>query len=488
MNCNLSEMPGEECGICGVFGHTEASKLCHLGLYALQHRGQESAGIASFDGERLAVHRGMGLVADVFQREYLDALTGEIAIGHVRYSTTGASLPTNCQPLVAFTRQGKLALAHNGNLINSVELRSELEQQGAIFQTGMDSEIIIHLIARSQAPTFTDALVESLNRIEGAYSIVIGRQDGIMAVRDPHGFRPLCIGQADGAYLIASESCAFSVVDGAYIRDVEPGEMVIIDKDGIHSFFSLPEQKPAFCIFEYIYYSRPDSIIDGSCVYEKRLELGKQLAREQPAVADVVIAVPDSSNVAALGYSMGSGIPLALGLIRNHYVGRTFIEPDQRIRNFGARLKYTPVAGTLKGKRVVVVDDSIVRGTTSGKIVAMVREAGALEIHFRASSPPWKNPCYYGIDTPTRAELIGGNLNVEEIRRHIGADTLGYLSIEGLKKVFGNKDKYCMACFDNVYPAGKPGKSYTKEALEHRAHHLVGEKKDSKRWFIKKTI
>lgn len=461
------EMPHEECGIAAVLGDAEAAKVAYLGLYSLQHRGQEAAGIAAFDGPNLAIHRGQGLVADVFNRDNLAVLPGDVALGHVRYSTTGGNTETNVQPLIAHTKYGSCALAHNGNLINSRRLRSELEADGAIFQTTMDTEIILHLIARSQASHFYAALIDSLTEIQGAYSIVAVREGELIALRDPRGIRPLCLGRKDGAWLVASESCAFSVVGGEYIRDIEPGEFLTINAAGVKSDFPLQPKSEAFCIFEYIYYSRPDSIIDGLGVYDKRLDLGKQLAREHPIDADVVVPVPDSSNVAALGYARETKIPYAMGLIRSHYVGRTFIEPDQRIRHFGAKLKYTPVPSVLRGKRVIVVDDSIVRGTTGGKIVAMLREAGAREVHVRISSPPFVNPCYYGIDTPSRKELMAANLTLDEMCAEMGADSLGYLSIEGLRGVFGGRDKFCMACFTNEYPEGEPlGEDFDKLGLE----------------------
>ncbi|GAB4321490.1 MAG: amidophosphoribosyltransferase [Candidatus Sumerlaeia bacterium] len=471
----IPEMPREECGIAAVLGDPEAAKVAYLGLYSLQHRGQEAAGIAAFDGPNLAIHRGQGLVADVFNRENLNGLSGRIALGHVRYSTTGGNSEANIQPLVAHTRFGPCALAHNGNLINSNRLRAELECEGAIFQTTMDTEIILHLLARSQAGNFFAALVDSLTEVQGAYSIVAVREGELIALRDPRGIRPLCLGRKGGAWLVASESCAFSVVGGEYVRDVEPGEFVTLTERGLRSDFPIRPRREAFCIFEFIYYSRPDSVIGGEGVYDKRLEMGRQLAREHPVEADVVVPVPDSSNVAALGFSRESGVPFAMGLIRSHYVGRTFIEPDQRIRHFGAKLKYTPVASVLRDRRVVVVDDSIVRGTTGGKIVAMLREAGAREVHVRISSPPFRNPCFYGIDTPSRVELMAANHSLEEIRRLMGADSLGYLSIEGLRRVFGGRDRFCMACFTNEYPEGVPiGEEFSKHAHEGRVTVSTG--------------
>lgn len=459
-------VPREECGVFGVYGKEQASVHTYLGLYAVQHRGQESAGIvSSIDGSEMFIHKDRGLVADVFDEEILRNLKGNFAIGHVRYSTTGSNLVKNAQPLFARYKDGSLAIAHNGNLTNARQLRTELEQNGAIFQTTTDSEILIHLIAQSTAPTFIDALVASLTRIEGAYSLLIMKDDVIVAVRDPRGFRPLSIGRFGDAFVVASESCAFDIIDAQLIRDVEPGEIVVFSKDGMESLHPFPDVQKSYCVFEYIYYTRPDSVLNGKSVHDIRLKLGAQLADEHPIDADMVIPVPDSSTVAAIGYSQRSGIPFALGLIRNHYIGRTFIEPQQHIRDFGAKIKYNPVRNALRGKRLLVVDDSIVRGTTCAKIVKMLRKAGAKEVHFRVSAPPWKHPCYYGIDTPTVAELIGANHSVEEIGKIIDADTIGYLSVEGLRKVVENHTDYCYACFDGVYPGGKP-EGVFKEILE----------------------
>jgi len=448
----LSEMPNEECGVFGIFGWPEAAKHTYLGLYALQHRGQESAGIVASDGERLRWHRDMGRVAEVFTEDALDRLEGEIAIGHVRYSTTGSSTKANAQPIVVNYARGQLAVAHNGDLVNTMEIRDELEKQGAIFSSTSDSEVLVHLVSRSRQKLFEDALVESLGVIRGAYSFVLLTQTQMIAVRDPQGFRPLALGKLDNAYVVASETCAFDISGAEYIRDVEPGEMVVIDRQGLRSR-RFAEAKPAYCIFEYVYYSRPDSLVFGHNVHEIRLRLGAELAREHAVEADLVMPVPDSSNSAALGYSRESGIPFEFGFIRSHYIGRTFIEPSQQIRDFGAKLKYNPVRSVLEGKRVVVVDDSIVRGTTSRKIIKMIRQAGAREVHLRISCPPWKHPCFYGIDTPTKSELIGATHTVEEIQKYLRVDSLGYLSEEGLLEAMPEgSGPYCMACFTGRYP------------------------------------
>jgi amidophosphoribosyltransferase len=459
------ELPREACGLMGVFNHSEAATLSYLGLYALQHRGQESAGIVSCNGERLYSHKRLGLVSDVFNKENLSELKGNFAIGHVRYSTTGSSTAANAQPIVVNYKGGSLAVAHNGNFTNAEALKRELESRGAIFQTTTDSEILVHLIAQATSMDFHESLISSLVRLKGAYSLLMIHEDKLIALRDPRGFRPLCLGKLDGAHVVASESCALDIIDAEYVREIQPGEILTFSAEGITSEKPFADMPPSFCVFEYIYYSRPDSLIGGQNVYEFRHRLGEMLAEVQPADADVVIAVPDSSNPAALGYSKRSGIPFDFGLIRSHYVGRTFIEPDQAIRDFGARLKYNPVRSVLANKRIVVVDDSIVRGTTSGKIVKMIRTAGAREVHFRVSAPPWLNPCYYGIDTPREAELIANVNSVEAIRRHIGADSLGYMSLEGLKRVVPRNMSYCFACFEGVYPGGKPT-SCQKESLE----------------------
>lgn len=444
-----------ECGIFGVFGQQEAARITYLGLYSLQHRGQESAGIVSCNEGRLHAHRDMGMVYDVFEKETLDKLVGDRAIGHVRYSTSGSSLLKNAQPIVVDYARGPLAVAHNGNLVNARVLRSDLEGRGSIFQSTSDSEVIVHLIARSRRKKLQTALIEALKQVKGAYSLLLMDTENLIAVRDPHGFRPLCLGKLKGSFLIASESCAFDIVDATYIRDIEPGEMVLINRSGIHSY-SVGQANPertGLCIFELIYFARPDSIIFGRDCERVRHNLGAALYREAPVDADLVLPVPDSSNAAALGYSHESRIPFEMGLIRNHYIGRTFIEPSQTIRDFGAKIKYNPLKTALKGKRVVVVDDSIVRGTTSRKIVKMIRNAGAKEIHMRISSPPITHPCYYGIDTPTRKELIASTHIIEEIRKYLRVDSLHYLSAEGLVKAAGGRpEEFCLACFTGEYP------------------------------------
>jgi amidophosphoribosyltransferase len=449
----------EECGVFGVFNHPEASNLTYLGLYALQHRGQEGAGICSSDGKQLLIEKSMGLVADIFTEKRLKRLPGYLAIGHNRYSTAGSSVLKNVQPIVANFALGSLALAHNGNLVNAAELRGELENEGAIFQSTSDSEVIVHLIAHAKGDDPYERIIQALNRVSGAYSLLILREKELIAVRDPYGVRPLCLGQVDGAYVVASETCALDLINAAYIRDVEPGEMLVINENGMKSVRVFANGKRAHCIFEFIYFSRPDSYIFGyRNVNEVRKEFGRQLARELPVDADIVIPVPDSGVPAAIGFSEQSGIHFDFGLIRNHYVGRTFIEPKQSIRHFGVKIKLNPVKKLLEGKRVVVVDDSIVRGTTSKKIVKMIREVGgAKEVHMRISSPPTVAPCFYGIDTPTRQELIAFTHMIEETRRYITADTLAYLSMEGLKRIVPDSGDYCSACFDNEYPIGFPG-------------------------------
>ena len=442
----------DECGIFGVSDSEDAANLAYLGLYALQHRGQESAGIASLDGGEIHVEREMGYVADVFDEARLSRLPGRTAIGHVRYSTAGASLLANAQPIVFATGRGPLGLAHNGNLVNAREIRTSLEAKGALFTTTSDSEVILHLIARSSAPTLSGAIADALLEVRGAYSLVILSREGIFAARDPNGIRPLSLGVREGSPVVASETCAFDLIGARYERDVEPGEVVHLSREGFTSHrFAFPISTP--CVFEHVYFARPDSTVFGRSVAASRQGFGRRLAREHPAQADVVVPVPDSGMYAALGFAEESGIPFALGLVRNHYVGRTFIEPKQAIRHFGVKVKLNPVREVVEGKRVVLVDDSIVRGTTSRKIVKMIREAGAREVHVRISSPPTMNTCHYGIDTPTRGELIAANQSVEEIRRFIDADTLGYLSVEGMLDAFGRPQQAtCTACFTGIYP------------------------------------
>jgi amidophosphoribosyltransferase len=453
----------EECGIFGIFGHPEASSLTYLGLYALQHRGQESAGIVSSDGGHLLCEKGVGYVADIFSRERLSQLPGFAAIGHTRYSTAGGSGILNAQPIVVNCSKGPLALCHNGNLSNVEELRSRLEHDGAIFQTTSDTEVIVHLMARSSETTLQGSLLDALRQVEGAYSLLIMTPERLYAVRDPHGFRPLCLGKLGEATVLASETCGFDLIDATYERDVAPGEIVTIDQAGTHSIPWKMGYPRSYCIFEHVYFSRPDSLVFGRSVQRSRELLGRQLAREAPADADIIVPVPDSGVAAAIGFSHGSGLPFQFGLIRNHYVGRTFIEPKQAIRLFGVKIKLNPVREILEGKRVVLIDDSIVRGTTSQKIVRMVRSAGAREVHVRISCPPTISPCFYGIDTPTLKELIAANRSVDEIRDFIGADSLAYLSLEGLKKcVEDDAPHYCTACFTGHYPTQLPESTLRK--------------------------
>ncbi|TDI31074.1 MAG: amidophosphoribosyltransferase [Acidobacteria bacterium] len=442
----------DECGVFGIFDHGEAANMAYLGLHALQHRGQESAGIVAANTRGMTQERDMGLVADIFTEDRLARLKGRHAIGHTRYSTAGSSQLINAQPFLIDCHRGKMAVAHNGNLLNAAALRLELERQGSIFSTSSDSEVILHLVARSSARTLEGALVDALSRVEGAYSLVFLMRDRLIAVRDPHGFRPLSLGKLDGAMVVASETCAFDLIGARFVRDVAPGEFLIIDSSGLRSEQPFPPQPTRQCIFEHVYFSRPDSMVFGRSVNQVRRKMGVALAREHPVPADIVVPVPDSGLVAALGFAGESGIPFEFGLVRNHYVGRTFIEPKQEIRHFGVKLKLNAVAALIKGKRVILVDDSIVRGTTSRKIVTMVRDLGAREVHMRISSPPTTGPCYYGVDTPRRDDLIASAHSVEEIRAFIRADSLGYLSLEGLRKAVDDGDTFCAACFDDNYP------------------------------------
>jgi amidophosphoribosyltransferase len=445
---------GEKCGIVGIYGHPEAAKLTYLGLYALQHRGQESSGIVSSDGKTLHAEVGMGLVADVFNERRLARLPGFMAIGHNRYSTTGSSLLRNAQPMVISYAGGSLALAHNGNLVNAVEIRRTLEQQGAIFRSTTDSEVIVHLIARSPETRFADQVVDALLKVRGAYSLLLMTEQEMIGVRDSFGFRPLVLGRLeDETFILASETCALDLIGAEYIREVAPGEMVVVRDRGVEFFRPFPHTRHAFCIFELIYFARPDSIVFEKNVYPIRKALGRQLAREAHVEADVVIPVPDSGVPAALGYAEEAGILFEMGLIRNHYVGRTFIEPQQSIRHFGVKIKLNPVKQFFEGKRVVVVDDSIVRGTTGQKIVLMLKQAGAKEVHVRISSPPTISPCFYGIDTPSKRDLIAANQSLEEIRAFLGADSLAYLSLQGLLKAVATEGQpFCTACFTGDYP------------------------------------
>ncbi len=450
--------PHEECGIFGIYGHPEASNLTYLGLYALQHRGQEGAGICSSDGKQIYYEKALGLVADIFTEKRLKKLPGHIAIGHNRYSTAGGSFLKNVQPIVATFSLGTIALAHNGNLVNAYELRKQLERDGAIFQSTSDSEVIIHLIAHSRDGSLHERIISATQKISGAFSLLLMTEKELIAIRDPYGVRPLSLGIFDGAYVVASETCAFDLIGARYVRDIEPGEMLVINEEGLSSSKILYAPRRSFCIFEFIYFSRPDSrIFGGQGVDSVRKALGRQLAKESFTEADVVIPVPDSGVPAALGFAEASGIPFNFGLVRNHYVGRTFIEPKQSIRHFGVKIKLNPIRDVLEGRRVIVVDDSIVRGTTSKKIVKMLFEGGgAKEVHLKISSPPTIGPCFYGIDTPTRQELIASTHLVEEIKKYITATSLQYLSLEGLLSTVKNPQDFCTACFDCKYPIEFP--------------------------------
>ena len=443
----------DECGVFGIYGHAEAARLAYLGLYQLQHRGQESCGIVSSDGEQLRSERAMGLVSEVFDEETLNRLPGHAAIGHTRYSTAGEVSIREAQPFLVACQHGQVAVCHNGNLPFATEERKELERAGAIFNSTSDTEVVLHRIARSDAASVRDAVAEVLRETEGAYSMLFLTPRSLIAVRDPRGFRPLALGRLGDAWVVASETCAFDLIDAEYVRDVEPGEMVEINAEGLRSSFPLPERPRSFCVFEHVYFSRPDSLIFGRSVNQSRHKMGRQLAVEQPADADLVVPVPDSGVAAAIGYAAESGINFRFGLVRNHYVGRTFIEPKQSIRSFGVRLKLNPVRDLLKGRRVVLIDDSIVRGTTSKKIVRLVREAGAREVHVRISCPPTVSPCYYGVDTPNKEELIAARMSVEEVRDFIEADSLGYLSMEGMLEACGLPfETSCVACWSGRYP------------------------------------
>jgi len=456
----------EECAVFGVYGNAESANLTYLGLYALQHRGQESSGIVTSDGASHHVELGMGLVADIFTPEKISGLHGHIAIGHNRYSTTGESHVKNAQPLAIEFSMGSLAVAHNGNLVNSTEIRTSLEEEGSIFRSSMDTEVIVHLIARSEESSFSARVIDALLQVEGAYSLLVMTETEIAAIRDPHGFRPLAMGDLNGAVVFASETCAFDLIGAKYVRDVEPGEMVVVGESGTKSFFPFKKQPRAHCVFEYIYFARPDSLVFGQSVHKIRKLMGRELAKELPVKADVVIAVPDSGVPAAMGYAEESGIPFDTGMIRNHYVGRTFIEPSQSIRHFGVKIKLNPIRHLIEGKSVVVVDDSIVRGTTCRKIIGMVRSAGAREVHMRVGSPPTMRSCYYGIDTPTKAELIAANSSVEEIRTFLRCDTLAYLGTERMMSLFGErKHDYCTACFGGKYPLRPAGMEILQSEL-----------------------
>ena len=456
----------EKCGVFGIYGHKEASTITYHGLFALQHRGQESSGIVSTDGKLLYKHLGMGLVADIFsESKVLDELKGDIAIGHNRYSTTGASKIANIQPLVFNLFDYQIAISHNGNLVNTASLRKKLMEEGTIFQTTTDTELIIHLIAKSKSKKLEEKIREALNIVSGAYSMVLMTEKQLIAVRDSYGFRPLCMGKLGDCYVFASESCAFDLIEAEYIRDVNPGEIIVIDEDGLHSYKG--KCNPKYCIFEYVYFSRPDSRVFGEFVDKTRRQLGKNLADEADVDADIVISVPDSSNTTALGYASRSGIKFEIGLIRNHYIGRTFINPRQSQRDFGVKIKFNTVGGVLKDKKVIVVDDSIVRGTTLKKLTRLIRDAGAKEIHVRISSPPIKHPCYYGLDFPSTDELIAGKMSVDEIKEYLGVDSIHFLSTKSMLSAT-NKDpsEFCSACFTGDYPI-KVNEKQDKEIFEN---------------------
>ncbi len=459
--------PKHECGVCGVFGHEDSAKFTYFGLYALQHRGQESSGIVTSNGKNVYVHKDMGLVPEVFSESTLQKLQGHISIGHVRYSTTGASNIINTQPLMVTHKGTTLAVAHNGNLVNSIELRQNLEEQGSIFQTTMDSEVVLHLMARTAHLGLEKALWESFSSLKGAYSILLMTQDTLVAVRDPNGFRPLCLGKlSNGGWVVASETCALDLIEAQYERDIKPGEVLIIKENEMLSVFPWPKQNTSFCIFEQVYFARPDSDIFGINVYKTRKRMGEILARECPIEGDFVMPFPDSGNYAAIGYSQASGIPLEMGVIRNHYVGRTFIQPTQSMRDFNVRVKLNPVRSFLKGKRVIIIEDSIIRGTTGKSRVKSLRDAGAKEVHMLVSCPPTRHACYYGIDFPSSSQLIASEKSVEKIAQHLGLDSLYYLSQEGLIESTGmTKKDFCLACYNGDYPI-PPDTSFHKDALD----------------------
>ena len=448
----------DECGVFGVCENPEAANLTYLGLYAQQHRGQESAGIVCTDGHTFNSHRGMGLVADIFKKSEIAQLAGRSSIGHVRYSTSGESGLRNCQPFSFEYAHGGIAMCHNGNIVNAPQLRKELEKEGSIFQSTSDTEVLIHLVAKSKAAITRERLAEAINQLQGGFSLLVLTESSLFGVRDKNGIRPLVLGKLDGSYVLASETCAFDLIGATYVRDIEPGEMVLIDKHGIQSMHPFENATSKFCVFEYVYFARPDSNLEGINVYQARYQIGVELAKESPAEADIVIPVPDSGVPPAMGYAEASGIPFQMGLIRNHYVGRTFIEPQQSIRNFGVKLKLNPNRRLIEGKRVVLVDDSIVRGTTSRKIVEMVRAAGAAEVHMRISSPPTKHSCFYGIDTPNEDELLANKMDLEEMCKAINADSLAFVTFDGMYRAVGKpRDVHCDACFSGDYPVAIDG-------------------------------
>lgn len=467
----MQEYPKHYCGVFGIYGHPNAAELTYYGLYALQHRGQESAGIVASDGKQFRTHRGMGLVSQIFGGNILHNLVGTLAIGHTRYSTTGSSHLRNAQPLTVDCAKGQIAIAHNGNLTNANELREELESRGSIFQTTVDSEIILHLMAQPTLDGHENNLIQTVHRIEGAYSLVIMTEQELIGIRDPHGFRPLCIGKVGDAWVLASETCALDLIHAKFVRDVEPGEIVIINKSGLKSIQAFPvHERRAFCVFEYVYFARPDSTISNQNVYKVRVNMGRELARENPVNADIVIPVPDSGNCAALGYSLESGIPYEMAFIRNHYVGRSFLQPSQLIRDFNVRVKLNLIPELVKGKRVIIVDDSIVRGTTCKARVNNLKEAGAKEVHVMVSCPPHMHPCVYGIDFPDRNKLMAANYSIDEIRKYLNADSLHYLSLDGMVKATGlQKESFCLACYNGDYPVAYDP-LVDKHIIERRRH------------------
>ena len=471
----MQRYPKHYCGVFGVYGHPNAAELTYYGLYALQHRGQESAGIVTSDGRQFRVHKGMGLVSQLFDSQILHGMIGHIAVGHTRYSTSGSSLLANAQPLTVNCARGQIAIAHNGNLTNAAQLREELETRGSIFQTTVDSEIILHLMAQPSLNGNGNNLIQSIRRIEGAYSLVIMTEKELIGVRDPHGFRPLCLGKLDEAWVLASETCALDLIHAKFVREVEPGEIVAINQDGLSSVQAFPEhERRAFCIFEYVYFARPDSTIANRNVYKVRVEMGWQLAREFPIGADLVVPLPDSGNSAALGYSLESGIPFEMAFVRNHYVGRSFLQPSQLIRDLDVRIKLNLITELVRNKRVIVVDDSIVRGTTCKARVNNLKEAGATQVHVLVSCPPHMNPCVYGIDFPDRSKLMAANHSLEEIRSYLDADSLHYLSAEGLVKATGlPRNAFCMACYDGRYPVPYDP-SVDKHSIERRNGRMAG--------------
>ena len=471
----MHDYPKHYCGVFGVYGHPAAAELTYYGLYALQHRGQESAGVVTSDNGEFHEHKRMGLVSQIFTGDVLRNLKGSMAVGHVRYSTTGSSHLRNAQPLTGVGKRGQIAIAHNGNLTNAWQLREQLEENGAIFQTTVDSEIILHLLAQPCVDGAENNLIQTVRRIEGAYSLVIMTEHELIGVRDPHGFRPLCLGKVGDAYVLASETCALDLISAKYVRDIEPGEIVVIDKNGLRSIQAFPEHtERAFCIFEYVYFARPDSTIANRNVYKVRVDMGRELAKEHPIKADIVIPVPDSGNCAALGYSLQSGVPFEMAFVRNHYVGRSFLQPSQLIRDFDVRVKLNLINELVRGKRVVVVDDSIVRGTTCKERVNNLKEAGAKEVHVLVSCPPHMNPCVYGIDFPDRSKLMAANHSVDEIRAYLNADSLAYLSQEGMIRATGLPRHYfCMACYDGKYPV-QFDPAIDKQVMERRRARTEG--------------